>query len=151
MNITHSSPRKKKLISKLEYTTNDIEQHQRSHSVRIFNLSLPSDSPTDPLTVSQHVYSAISPILKIALDNNSLPSMPSLIDTIDIAHTLPSRNDSTPPIIARFCSKLIRLAVMKSKRSYFSSNPTLKFSITDNLTHKNSLLLKQTKERSDVS
>ena len=40
---------------------------------------------------------------------------------------------------------------MRHKKAFFMNNPDNKFSITDDLTRKNSLLLKFTKERSDVA
>ena len=138
-------------IKNLELLTNDIEQHQRLHSIRIFGLPLPPTDTNDPFSVTHHVYTALTPILEIAKDKKSLPCIPPLLDTIDISHTLPSRDNSTPPIIVRFKSKLIRLAVMRHKKAYFTNNSDHKFSITDDLTRKNSLLLKFTKERSDVA
>ena len=141
-----------KKMKKLESSVNDIEQHQRGHNIRIFGLALPSEDSNDPLSVSQHVYSlALKPILEIACEKKSLPSIPSFLETIDISHTLPSRDNTNPPIIVRLRSKLLRLVIMRHKKSFFTNNNAPNFSITDDLTRLNAMLLKQTRERSDVS
>ena len=129
---------------------NDSAQHQRSHSVRIFGIQTAQDDINDPFTISNQVYEAILPILHTAVENKQLVSVPSLLDTIDIAHILPSRSGQNT-IICRFRSKLIRLAIMRNKKSYFTRQSAAKFSISDDLTRLNYLLLKKTKENPDTT
>ena len=60
-----------------------------------------------------------------------------------------SKNGSTC-ILVRFRSKLLKAAIMKSKKEYFTANPDEKFSLSDDLTQYNAKLLKQTKNHPDT-
>ena len=152
-NLNDSLDKQEKLsrrISEVEILANDTAQHQRSHSVRIFGLQTTQEDNNDPFTVSSQVYEAILPILNIAVECKQLASVPPLLDTIDIAHILPSRSGQNT-IICRFRSKLMRLAVLRNKKTYFTKQSAIKFSISDDLTRLNYMLLKKTKENPDTT
>lgn len=136
-------------VSFIELRQNELEQHSRAHCCRLFGLSVPDDN--DPFITSEAVYAALLPILKLSVEDNFLKSVPSLLDTIDMSHKLPptKENENTPPILVRFRSKLIRLAVLKTKGKYFKQSSN-KFSIVEDLTKMNSALYKKTKDRQDV-
>ena len=117
-----------------------LEQHHRNWSIRIFNLELPSDVVKDPIRTSTYIHEhLISPILQSAVTNGSLQSIPPALDTVDFAHTLRStRVDAPPPIILRFRSRLIRLLVMKNKKTALANHPELsKILIVEDLTKEN--------------
>jgi len=137
-----------KQTKSIEKGLNELEQHGRSHSCRFFGLSTPQENC--PFSTSRAVYKSILPILSIAVEEKILDCVPSLLECIDMSHKLPARDDDTePPVLVRFRSKLVRLAILKSKSKYFKTSGA-KFSIVEDLTRKNQALLKSTKARDDV-
>ena len=136
-------------VSTIEERLNQVEQHQRSHSIRIFGLKMESKEST--LWSTAHcVFDALKPILQLAVDAAALPTLPSVLEVIDIAHPLPSKDTATPPIIVRLRSKLYRAMILNFKASYFKQPEAVKFSIVEDMTKANALLLKTTKEKPDV-
>ena len=139
-----------KRISDLEISCNNNEQHQRSHSIRIWKFPLEDENSKDTFKVSQQVYKALTPILKLATTNKLLPKVPAMMDIIDIAHPLPKSKNGASSIIVRLRSKLFREAIMRCKKSYFEENPDQTFSISDDLTKPNAQLLKHMRNRPDI-
>ena len=146
---------KNSTIEALRQKTNSLEQYNRSWSVRISGVPIPSNEASNPIIVMRHVYEkALLPMLQGAVDRGLLQSIPSCEQLLETAHILPARNDSQPkPIIARFYSRNLRSLMFQLKKEFAtkidSSAPTapnrsqrLKYPIYEDLTKINFQLLK---------
>jgi len=103
---------------------NDLEQYGRSWSIRILNLPIPSSESSDPLAVMEHVHDKVlSPILRGAVENGLLTSVPPALEILETAHVLPSKPNSTPAIICRFYSRNIRSLIFKLKKDFAARLP----------------------------
>jgi len=108
-----------KEVTRLSSKLNDLEQYGRSWSVRVLNLSVPSEEANDPLRVMQHVYDAVlAPILHGAVEKGALIRVPPVDQILETAHILPPKPDSVPPIICRFYSRNIRALSSDSRKTF---------------------------------
>jgi hypothetical protein len=108
---------KEEQINSLTLKLNTLEQHNRSWSIRVSNLPIPQNSETDNNTVSKVVYdNLLRPILQGAVDNGTLPAVPSMASTIEYAHILPAKEGAKKPVIVRFRDRMIRDVVFANKR-----------------------------------
>jgi len=141
-------------ILNLMRNQNMAEQHTRNFSVRVFNFPIPADSMNDCVKTSKLLYSTLFvPILKIAVSEGDIESVPSLLNVIEYAHVLPSRGSGgikVDPIIVRLQSRLLRNLLFKYKSKYFKSNPSCKCSIFEDLTSHNFKLLKSMQDDESV-
>jgi len=111
---------KEREIEELKRTANDQEQYIRSWSIRIMDLPIPPNQDAHNNTVvMQLVYnSLLLPIFQGAVDNGMMPNIPTCDQVLEMAHILPCKPGSTPPIIARFFSRNIKALVFKLKRDF---------------------------------
>ena len=138
------------LVKRVNAQDNDINflaQRDRGHCLRIMGLKLPADASSITAT-SRALYEALLPIMKIGFREEKLGEVPSLLQTIDISHTIKTK-DEILPIHVRLHSKLVREIILRYKGGYFKTAEQ-SFSIMEDLTAKNRQLLKSTKECTDV-
>ena len=110
----------KEKVSCLESGLNNIEQHGRRGTVRIFNLEVPKDV-VDTISLCSFIFSAvIQPIVKFA--GTSCPfQYNTWWEAISTAHPLKSRPGKSPPIICKFISREFADLVLKFKGAYLRS------------------------------
>ena len=89
----------------LQAKLNKLEQYNRSWSVRILGMPIPSEEETEPEKVMKHLYDKLlRPILEGAVKKGLLSSIPPVDDILETAHVLPGKME-VKPIIARFFTK----------------------------------------------
>ena len=113
-------------LEQINTVLNEQEQRNRNFSLRIHNLKLSSETMKSANKTSEYVYTAIiKPILTIAVTKNEIGSVPPLLSTIEYAHHLPApkKSPDLSTVIVRLSSRLIRQAVFKGKKEFFSQNP----------------------------
>jgi len=139
---------KNSLIDSLQIKQNALEQYNRSWSIRISGVPVPSGESHDPIKVMQQVYDkALLPILRGAVDKGLLQSVPPCEQLLETAHILPARSDSKPkPIIARFYSRNLRALVFRLKKEFApksdNSSSRLLYPFYEDLTKPNFQLLR---------
>jgi hypothetical protein len=136
------------VILELRGRLNNLEQHGRSFSVRVNNLSLDGTEERDPPTVIKKVYDNVFlPILKGAASKQAISSVPSCYDMIEMAHPLPGRGDRPKPIIVRFFNRNLKSVLFKHRKEFsvkMDQNSTRqKYPFNDDLTKDNFSKLKQ--------
>ena len=140
-------------ISSIKTHLNSIEQNQRSHSIRVFNLEVDFATNNTSVLLANFLYDNwLGPILDTAINEKFISSKPGPLDLIDTCHPLPALPDKVPAILVRLRSKILKEALMRHKKLFFSSlDDSSKLpTIVDDITKMNAMLLKSTKERVDV-
>jgi hypothetical protein len=103
-------------IKHLKDRDNMREQEKRDLSLRLFNLP-GSDSETG---LASKVYEVLKPILTAAKANGDLPTLPQVGTTIEQVYRVgkfaAGVDKPPPPIVVKFSSEAIRMAVLKHKR-----------------------------------
>ena len=134
--------------SRLQAKLNKLEQYNRSWSIRVLGMSIPSEDETDPEKVMQHLYDRLlKPILEGAVRKGLMSSIPPVDAILETAHVLPDKMD-TKPIIARFFPRNIRSLVFRLKKEFAPmeqpageptkhGTPRQKYPIYDDLTKTN--------------
>jgi hypothetical protein len=108
-----------KTIVELRDKLNNIEQHGRSFSIRVNNLSLAGVDERDPPAVIKAVYNSVFlPILKGAVTNKAITQIPPLYEMIEMAHPLPGRTDKPKAIIVRFFNRNIKALLFKFRKDF---------------------------------
>jgi hypothetical protein len=103
-----------KMIVELRDKLNNLEQHRRSFSIRVNNLSLAGVDERDPPAVIKAVYNTVFlPILKGAVTNKAITQIPPLYEMIEMAHPMPGRTDKPKAIIVRFFNRNIKALLFK--------------------------------------
>jgi hypothetical protein len=149
--------KKDEIISTLTEKVNRLDQSLRATSLRIHGL--PLDNSTPAVEVPNIVYNEIIlPILvkAKACGDISADFVPSLHSTLVNAFTVPSKN-TTPPVVVKFYSEIIRSLVFKHKRDALPTvpDPTSnrirpKYAIYEDLTPANHTLLRSFADDSRV-
>ena len=112
-------------ILDLKEKLNDVEQYQRSWSIRVLNVPIPKEDSTSNSKVMRHLYDKVlAPILRGAVDKKLLPSIPPVEQLLETAHILPSKAEKTPPIIARFYTRNTRSLIFQRKKEFAPRHPT---------------------------
>jgi len=159
--LSKSILEKNSIINSLRQKQNNLEQYNRSWSIRIAGIQLQNEEASNPILVMRQVYDkALLPILKGAVDRGLLHSVPQCEQLLETAHILPARNDSKPkPVIARFYSRNMRNLMFQLKKDFAPKagdpppqtatstapqhkNPRLKYPFFEDLTKVNFQLLK---------
>lgn len=156
-------------LSRLRVKLNDVEQYQRSWSIRVLNVPISEADSKDPSKVMETLYSKVLlPILKGARERNLLHSIPPAEQLLETAHILPAKPNSIPPIIARFYTRNLRSLIFKLKKEFAprlapdqqpvqpnraSRQPTgrLAFPIHEDLTRANFGMLKTLSHHKEVA
>ena len=105
-------------VTSLKGKVNTLEQLQRSNTIRLFGFP----GSNDETHLASKVYDRIlKPILTAAKTKGDISSVPQLNNTVEEVFRAgkfsPGANKPPPPIIIKFNSSNIRLAVLKNKRN----------------------------------
>ena len=104
-------------VKKLKISLNELEQHNRSTCVKIFNFPVVKEASSNNIKYAKFLHERLfSPILNLAVDDKYLDQVPSTLDFISIAHPLPTKSDRCPAIHVRLRSKLLKEALFKYKK-----------------------------------
>jgi len=131
---------------------NNLEQYQRSSSVRVNNLRIPDNITNNPYEVRNFVYNTVfEPIFQGAVEKGELSAIPSADSVLELAHVLPGPADKPKPIITRFKSRLDRAVVLRLKKQYAPKDPVnrnrQRYPVYEDLTKDNfQLLMKLSKD-----
>jgi hypothetical protein len=106
-------------IEGLKLHVNDLEQHNRSWSVRILGFPLTPTEEKSSLLVRDKVYSTvIRPILEGAAKEGDLQHVPAKAnEVIEMAHPLRAKDGAIKPIIVRFFARETRALVFRHKKA----------------------------------
>jgi hypothetical protein len=148
--------KKDEIISTLTEKVNRLDQTLRATSLRIHGL--PLDSNTPAVEVPNIVYNEIIILIKAkACGDLSDDYVPSLHSTLANAFTIPSKKNTTSPVVVKFHSEIIRSLVFKHKQDALPTipDPTSnrirpKYSIYEDLTSANHTLLRSFSDDSRV-
>ena len=104
-------------VSNLKSKLNNLEQCQRSWSIRVAGLAIPVADENDSNKVKHHLYeNLLKPILAGAVEKMILPSLPLCDEILERAHILPAKDNAVKSIIARFyCRDMRALCFMLRK------------------------------------
>ena len=106
-------------ILDLKSRVNNMDQRHRSWSTRIFNIPLSKEEEGDNFKVMQAVYNnALLPILRGAVADKILSTVPTCEQVLETAHVLPGAADKPRPVIARFYNRNIRAIVFRAKKEH---------------------------------
>jgi len=105
-------------VKYLKESFNDREQFFRMDTLRIFNVP----GSNNETGLSAKVYDTLlKPILAAARANGDLPTLPQVGNTISeifrAGRFAQGANKPPPPIIVKFCSSNIRMAILRNKRN----------------------------------
>jgi hypothetical protein len=105
-------------VKQLKQKVNDIEQHNRSYNIRVFNLPIEGDK-ADTRNVMRQVFNKLlSPILQGAVERGRLHSLPGAEVLLETAHILPGKEGKPNPIICRFFNRYHRTLVLQLKKDF---------------------------------
>jgi hypothetical protein len=146
--LTETVQAQDKKILDLQTKLNNLEQHGRSFSVRVNNLSLEGVDEKEPTAVIKKVYEAVFlPILQGAASVRAISQVPTCFEMIEMAHPLPGANNKPKPIIVRFFNRNIKALLFKFRREYATktndAKPRYTFPFHDDLTRDTFIKLKQ--------
>jgi hypothetical protein len=103
----------------LEVKLNNMEQYNRSWSVRISNVPLTSEEERSPNLMREKIHKLVFlPILTGAKEAGELVSIPTASDLLEMVHVLPSKPGINKPIIARFRDRILRSTCLRLKKLY---------------------------------
>jgi hypothetical protein len=107
-------------IEGLKLHVNELEQHNRSWSVRVLGLPLTAAEEKSSLLVREKVYDAVfRPILEGAVREGDLQQVPSKAnEVIEMAHPLRAKDGAIKPIIVRFFARETRALIFRYKKAY---------------------------------
>ena len=105
-------------VTQLKNRLNSVEQHNRSNSIRIFNLKIDGDANDNDNVARQLYESALLPILEGARSKGRLHTIPAYDDLIEVAHILPTKADKINPIICRLYKRGMRTLLMQHKKEF---------------------------------
>jgi hypothetical protein len=106
-------------VNALQRQLNALEQHNRSWSIRVNGLNIPSEVESNNKAVKKIVYdSLLLPIFRGAVANGDLPSIPPIENTMEMAHILPAKGDAKKPVIVRFFEREIRDIIFRNKKEF---------------------------------
>ena len=156
-------------ICSLKHKLNEVEQYQRSWSIRVLNIPIPEDEASDNTKVMAHLFTKVlEPILKGAVERELLTSVPPVEKLLETTHILPSKSDKCPPIIARFYTRNIRSLIFQLKKDFAPRLPPQKqqprvaqpstkvslgkfaFPIYEDLTRANFSMMRELSDHEDV-
>jgi hypothetical protein len=123
-NMQENATLKEQLLNKdndikiLKTKINDVEMHQRSYNVRVFNMELDGDA-NNTRNVRQQVYDRLlRPVLDGAVSKGRLNTVPSADQLLETAHILPGKEGKTKPIICRFYDRHYRTVFLQLRKEF---------------------------------
>jgi prefoldin subunit 5 len=106
-------------VRSLEAKCNDLEQYNRSWSIRAQNIPLAEDEVQNPAAVRDKLYNlALLPIFKGALEKGLISAIPEAEHVLETAHVLPGKQGEHRPIIARFYNRNDKALCLRLKREF---------------------------------
>ena len=118
---------------------NELEQYGRKNNL-LFRGLASVENESSEVTICNFINNTLH--LK---DSNGQIIMVNQND-IDTAHPLPAKDGSPPLMIARFTRRSLKMAVIRHRKVLKGKS----VSISDDLTHKNSILLKTLRENENI-
>ena len=125
-------------VKHLKDSVNSSDQEKRLNSLRIFNV--PGSNSETGLTAK--VYEEVlKPILAAAKAQGEIPTLPQVGNTVTEVFRAgkfsPGSNKPPPPIIVKFVNPVLRMAILKCKRSHTPAPPagSKRIVIVEDLTH----------------
>jgi hypothetical protein len=110
-----------KEMHSLKSAVNNSDQQRRGNTVRLLGLPMSEDEvgATDGgKSLATRVYDRIiKPILAAARAKGAIPSCASVIEECYRAGKASSDKSKPPPVVIKFCSKQIRLTIMRNKKA----------------------------------
>lgn len=117
-NLREDLANKDSEIHDLKLRVQNIEQHSRAYSIRVFNLDIDGNA-NDSENVARQVYTkALLPILQGAVDDGRLADVPTCSSLIEMAHTLPGKPGKRKPVIVRFYKRHHRTILMQCRKAF---------------------------------
>jgi hypothetical protein len=111
-------------IKLLKTKINDVEMHQRSYNIRVFNMELDGDV-NNTRNVKQQVYDKLlRPVLDGAVSKGRMTSVPSADQLLEMAHILPGKEGKTKPIICRFYDRYYRTTFLQLRKEFAPKSTT---------------------------
>jgi hypothetical protein len=105
-------------IKILKTKVNDVEMHQRSFNIRVFNMELDGDNNNNR-NVKQQVYDKLlRPVLDGAVTKGRLDNIPTAEQLLETAHILPGKDGKTKPIICRFYDRFYRTVFLQLRKEF---------------------------------
>jgi len=118
-----------KEMRRMKEQLNDSDQHSRTQFVRLFNFPMADDdiAADSGRALANRVYDRIlKPIIVAAKAKNDITTVPQCANVIEDIYRVgkPSMKDGVqrpPPIIIKLCTKQLRLAILKNKKTSIPS------------------------------
>ncbi len=107
----------KEELSTFKERVNQLEQRNRSDCVRVFDLPISGDSSDNTIVQSQLYQKLLLPILKGAKENGQISVIPTVDETIEVAHVLPGQKHNKP-VLCRFKSQRLKQLIMRNKKDF---------------------------------
>ncbi len=122
-----------KEMKKMKEQLNDSDQQSRSLYIRLFNFPLAEDdnAADQGRALASRVYDRVlKPIIVAAKAKNDISTVPQCTNVIEDIYRVgkPTTRDGVlrpPPIIIKLCSKQLRLAILKNKKTSIPAPTTL--------------------------
>jgi hypothetical protein len=105
-------------IVELNNKINEVEMHQRSYNVRIFNFPLDSEVNDTRNVLSQVYEKQLRPVLEGAVAKGRIKSVPTADQLLETAHILPGKDNKPKPIICRFYNWFYRTVFLQLRREF---------------------------------
>jgi uncharacterized coiled-coil protein SlyX len=121
-----------KEMKRMKEQLNDYDQQSRTQFIRLFNFPMADDDTAadSGRALANRVYDRIlKPIIVAAKAKNDITTVPQCANVIEDIYRVgkPSLKDGVqrpPPIIIRLCTKQLRLAILKNKKTSIPSPTT---------------------------
>ena len=108
-----------KEILTLRSHLNNVDQYNRSWSIRIFNLPIPPADSRNNFKVAQFTYDTVlRPILDGAVLAGEIAEVPPCHRLLERGHILPGAGDKPGSVIARFLHRDYRQLIFRYKRDF---------------------------------
>ena len=107
----------KEELSSCKERINHLEQRNRADCVRVFDLPISGDSSDNEVVQQQLYQKVLLPILNGAKANGQIRNIPSIEETIEVAHILPGQKNHKP-ILCRFRSQRVKQLIMRNKKDF---------------------------------
>lgn len=106
-------------IFHLQSGLDSVERHQRAWSVRILGVPLTAGEEKDAMLTMKKIYDVLFlPILRGAVTEKAISSVPSYDEIFETAHVLPGKSGAHKPIIARFYNRNIKSLCFRFRKNY---------------------------------
>ncbi len=106
-------------IESMKIGLDAVERHQRTWSVRVFNIPLTAAEERDTVLTMNKVYDLLlHPILVGAREDGAIRSIPECEQLLETAHVLPGRPGASKPIIVRFHKRVHKTLCFRYRKDF---------------------------------